>query len=135
MPGFLEILENIVNIYKNNKEQVISVSSSAQSALNSLFYSNSFDDYTLDDINLFKNKINNNFDKINGGLLGSPKFPMVPLLRSLLATCGHDSKDNLISVKHIKNTVISICLGGIYDHIVGGFSRYSTDEYWLGSTF
>ena len=31
----------------------------------------------------------------------------------------------------MKNTLVHICQGGIYDHLGGGFSRYSVDERWL----
>ena len=34
-------------------------------------------------------------------------------------------------VEEVKNTLLHICQGGIYDHLGGGFARYSVDDRWL----
>jgi len=76
----------------------------------------------------------NLIDKTYGGIEGAPKFPNVPIFKNILRF----SLSNSFSEKHgttektgIYQTLNKICLGGIYDHVGGGFSRYSTDDKWL----
>ncbi|BAE53361.1 thioredoxin domain-containing protein [Paramagnetospirillum magneticum] len=65
----------------------------------------------------------------DGGTVGAPKFPQPGLFRflwhSYLRT-GNSSLKDAVTV-----TLNHICQGGIYDHLGGGFMRYSTDEFWL----
>ena len=70
-----------------------------------------------------------NFDSTHGGFGSAPKFPHPMDLRVLLrqyARTGDDAR--LHAVKH---TLDKMARGGIYDHLGGGFARYSTDERWL----
>ena len=69
------------------------------------------------------------FDPTNGGLRGAPKFPNAALYE-LIWRAGLRSGDERY-FKLIEHTLERICEGGIYDHLGGGFSRYSVDERWL----
>lgn len=68
------------------------------------------------------------FDHKNGGINKSPKFPM-PAVWNYLATYYHRS-NNKQALEHLIFTLEKIADGGIYDHIGGGFARYSTDASW-----
>ena len=69
------------------------------------------------------------FDVFFGGIDGAPKFPNVPSLeliwRAYLRT-GIAQHFQIVAV-----TLEQMCAGGIYDHLGGGFHRYSTDDRWL----
>ncbi|MCO4761387.1 MAG: thioredoxin domain-containing protein [Myxococcales bacterium] len=69
------------------------------------------------------------FDGVHGGRRGRPKFPSnTPygmLLRHYLRT------GNNPSLHMASHTLKQMARGGIYDHVAGGFSRYSTDTRWL----
>ena len=67
-------------------------------------------------------------DTISGGFKGSPKFPM-PNSLDFLLRYNHHFNDSLIK-KYLNKTLTKIAYGGIYDHVSGGFSRYSVDEKW-----
>ncbi len=67
-------------------------------------------------------------DPVNGGLKGSPKFPL-GYLNSLLLTRAKLKKDSR-ALYFAELTLDKIAAGGIYDHLGGGFSRYTTDEKW-----
>lgn len=69
------------------------------------------------------------FDKIHGGFGSAPKFPPAAGL-SLLLRCHRRSGDAQTLAMATK-TLDMMAAGGIYDHIGGGFARYSTDERWL----
>ena len=69
------------------------------------------------------------FDPLHGGMRGAPKFPNAQLYE-LLWRAGMRSNDPIF-FKAVAHTLERICEGGIYDHLGGGFSRYSVDEKWL----
>lgn len=69
------------------------------------------------------------FDKTQGGFGGAPKFPPAAGL-SLLLRCYRRSGD-AHALAMVTKTLDMMAAGGIYDHIGGGFARYSTDARWL----
>lgn len=68
------------------------------------------------------------FDLDKGGLAGSPKFPMPSIWEFLLQ--HHYLTNDKNSIKLVTATLDHMSNGGIYDHLAGGFSRYSTDDQW-----
>ena len=69
------------------------------------------------------------FDPGNGGVGGAPKFPQCSVLE-LMWRAGLRTGDERFFAP-ITNTLERMSEGGIYDHLGGGFSRYSVDERWL----
>lgn len=67
------------------------------------------------------------FDETHGGFGRAPKFPQTPLLQYLLALAarGDGSAGTMLAA-----TLRAMAAGGIYDHVGGGFARYSTDARW-----
>jgi len=74
-------------------------------------------------------EVGNMFDPVHGGLRGAPKFPQ-PGLLEFLWRAGLRSGDGRF-FQTVEHTLVHMCEGGIYDHLGGGFSRYSVDERWL----
>ena len=74
-------------------------------------------------------QIGNAFDSVHGGLRGAPKFPQ-PSILEMLWRAGLRSGDARF-FETAEHTLERMCEGGIYDHLGGGFSRYSVDEKWL----
>ena len=72
-------------------------------------------------------------DPVNGGTRGAPKFPQGGLLE-LLWRAGVRTSDAQYR-DAVLLTLRRISAGGIYDHIGGGFSRYSVDDRWLAPHF
>jgi len=68
-------------------------------------------------------------DREHGGLSGAPKFPQWSvfwlLWRGAIRYDDQSARDAVVT------TLRHICQGGIYDHLGGGFARYSVDELWL----
>lgn len=73
------------------------------------------------------------FDPIDGGLSGAPKFPNAQVLE-FLWRAGARSKLPLFR-DLVELTLTKMSLGGIYDHLGGGYARYSTDARWLAPHF
>jgi uncharacterized protein YyaL (SSP411 family) len=68
-------------------------------------------------------------DPVNGGTRGAPKFPQAALFELLWRAGLRTGEPRYFAAVEI--TLDHICEGGIYDHLGGGFSRYSVDERWL----
>ena len=68
-------------------------------------------------------------DPINGGFGGAPKFPQAPTLEFLLRLAGRPWAAQAKPI--LRQALIKMARGGIYDHVIGGFARYSVDERWL----
>jgi uncharacterized protein len=68
-------------------------------------------------------------DPVNGGTRGAPKFPQAALFELLWRAALRTGEARYFAAVDI--TLHHICEGGIYDHLGGGFSRYSVDERWL----
>ena len=69
------------------------------------------------------------FDRINGGFGGAPKFPAPHNLLFLLSFYEKYHDESCLNMA--EHTLMQMYRGGIFDHVGGGFSRYSTDEYFL----
>jgi uncharacterized protein YyaL (SSP411 family) len=67
-------------------------------------------------------------DPVNGGLSGAPKFPNAPIFRFLWSESYRDRKPALRGA--VRALLDALCAGGIYDHLGGGFARYSVDGEW-----
>jgi uncharacterized protein YyaL (SSP411 family) len=74
-------------------------------------------------------QVGNMFDAVNGGLRGAPKFPQPQLLEMLWRTGLRTGDERFFEVA--EHALERMCEGGIYDHLGGGFARYSVDEKWL----
>lgn len=69
-----------------------------------------------------------NIDFVKGGENRAPKFPMPSAWAYLLHY--HYLSSNEEALKALTVTLDNMALGGIYDHLQGGFARYSTDASW-----
>jgi uncharacterized protein YyaL (SSP411 family) len=77
--------------------------------------------------------IMNQADKEWGGFGRAPKFPQTFTIRFLLQYHHYTGNDE--ALKQACLSLDKMCMGGIYDHIGGGFARYSTDTEWLAPHF
>ena len=132
MPGFPDLLDVIVSQWNNNRrkllqsaEQIITHLKSAESG-----------DKNIDDEELIKRAMqifSESFDEVNGGFSSAPKFPTPHNLLFLMLYAKH--KQDSDALKMAEKTLLQMRKGGIFDHIGYGFSRYSTDKYFLAPHF
>ena len=69
------------------------------------------------------------FDPAWGGIAGAPKFPQPTTVDLLLHAHSRTAAPGALDAAIV--TLDAMASGGIYDHLGGGFARYSTDKYWL----
>ena len=86
---------------------------------------------TLDETMMkdFYKKFVISYDEVNGGFGLAPKFPPTMKLRLLLRIAQRTGDQH--AIKMMASTLKHMARGGIYDHLAGGFHRYSTDDIWL----
>ena len=89
--------------------------------------------YTLETLEEIKNDFIAKIDFENGGRQGAPKFPM-PNNYEFLLQYYYMTGDQK-AMEAAKITLDKMAKGGIYDQLGGGFSRYSTDTYWIAPHF
>ncbi len=77
--------------------------------------------------NIFENW-KSNVDFLKGGYNRSPKFPLPGSWDFMMQY--HKASKNQKALEAVQSTLDNIAFGGIYDHLGGGFARYSTDANW-----
>jgi uncharacterized protein YyaL (SSP411 family) len=130
MPGFPEVLLGVAESYRQEPDQVRENTQKVQAGLRRLAASPPSDaplsDTLLDDA---VRDLHSFYEPVNGGFGDAPKFPTPPPFHLLLRRYAR-TKDQP-SLDMVLHSLWKMAAGGIYDHIGGGFHRYSTDGRWL----
>lgn len=132
MPGFPDLLTAIANQWNDNRRELLQ---SAEQIIAYLKVAES-GNKNVNDENLIEQAMqifSESFDKMNGGFGSAPKFPTPHNLLFLMLYAKHNQ--NFDVMKMAEKTLLQMRKGGIFDHIGYGFSRYSTDKYFLAPHF
>ncbi|MFX0103559.1 MAG: thioredoxin domain-containing protein [Candidatus Hodarchaeota archaeon] len=126
LPSFKDLLLAIAHKYKNEgaglKESAGKISEALQESLRKR-WSGSAEHLDHEPIVSFNDEFKHSFDVLNGGSRGAPKFPI-----TLELLFNFFQKKN---IKESLKTLRKMGNGGIFDHVGGGFHRYSVDDHWL----
>lgn len=127
-PGFTQVLQEISRLYHSEPERILKNRTVIQQHLSKGAESDG-GTLGLADLDRMGLRLSELIDTQHGGLQGAPKFPNPPILEYLLRYARRTGDDEarqrfLLTLKHM-------ALGGIRDHLGGGFARYSVDERWL----
>ncbi|MEE8294357.1 MAG: thioredoxin domain-containing protein [Sphingomonadales bacterium] len=133
MPAFRNVLEQISNAYKGEPVAIGKNRTALMEGLERAWAIGAKEEMKPSVFFGAIEMIKENMDPEAGGMKGAPKFPNMPLMKPLWAASIRKSNNNL-KLNYLK-TMTMICQGGIYDHLGGGFCRYSTDAYWLAPHF
>ncbi|MGO9486687.1 MAG: thioredoxin domain-containing protein [Rhodomicrobium sp.] len=128
-PSFKQVLESVARVYATEQETIKQNTAYLKTRLTPRLNYGASPEFSEEQFAAVASKFIGAIDPTNGGLRGAPKFPNTAIfhflwkagLRYGLITC----------IEEVKNTLLHMCQGGIYDHIGGGYSRYSVDERWL----
>lgn len=126
---WLSALNQISVIYEKEPEKFISYADKVQEGINSLnIVDPVIDDFESIDLLKYSEKLIDSIDLKFGGFKGAPKFMMPNNLDFLLRYSIQENNQKAKNI--ILESLDKMAYGGIFDHIDGGFSRYSTDEKW-----
>lgn len=128
-PGFPTVLKKIAELWEQDPEGLRRQASEVTDRLRQELRPHS--PVTVDDTLLAEAvaQFKEEFDQRYGGFGTAPKFPPATGL-SLLLRIHRRTKDG-DTLRMVTKTLDAMAAGGMYDHVGGGFARYSTDERWL----
>jgi uncharacterized protein YyaL (SSP411 family) len=133
VPGFLEMCRNVALVWKTQRAEIeksaVEFATSLTQVMNRdmLPSTGHLNDELLDRC---VEALIADFDSQHGGFGGAPKFPPHSALKYLLKYAAEEKRLAPDARRIAISTLEHICLGGIHDHVGGGFHRYSTDGEW-----
>lgn len=131
MPGFTQIIEGVERAWINRNDQALAYADELTEKIRQVGFGDSIGETHLsnDLIDAALVALENNFDFQHGGFGSSPKFPNAMNLELLLRSWVRTGNQTLLDM--VTLNLDKMALGGIYDHLGGGFARYSVDARWL----
>ncbi len=127
-PAFVTVLKTVEEAFRNQPEK-ISVNTKAVRDGLAKTASKDGGPLTMAQLDNLAPQAINFIDQVDGGLRGAPKFPNTPVFEFLWRAGSRLGKSPYRDI--VRHTLDRMSEGGIYDHLGGGFARYSTDERWL----
>ncbi|MDG2223133.1 MAG: thioredoxin domain-containing protein [Rubripirellula sp.] len=132
MPGFAQVLQSIADTWQNRRADVQTHASQIVTALKQMAVGVAEPSTTVPDqviVQQATDHLVEAVDRRDGGFGGPPKFPHATDLDLLLRVGFANQEPSLIEAATL--TLDRMACGGIYDHLGGGFARYSVDGKWL----
>jgi uncharacterized protein YyaL (SSP411 family) len=128
-PGFMQILQELARVYAETPEKIARNCKALGEGLRARAAEDARGDLPPDLPSRAARSLSAHIDMAQGGLGAAPKFPQPFMYRFLWQQAQHADDANLRD--GVLVTAMHICHGGIYDHLAGGFARYSVDAAWL----
>ncbi len=129
-PGFRRILVSIAEAYRERRGDVRSNAATLIEQINKQArHDGAKAALSIELLETAANGISERFDPAHGGFGPAPKFPSSMTIDYLLRYHNRTGEDRTIDMVNL--TLEKMAFGGLYDHVGGGFHRYSTDAHWL----
>jgi uncharacterized protein YyaL (SSP411 family) len=130
MPGFPRVLLSVSKAWSERRAEIEASASEMTAQLQSIGRAPASDgDLKVDLLEKAARGLARAFEPIHGGFGQAPKFPHPMDLKVLLRQYARTGDSHALHI--VRHTLEKMARGGIYDHIGGGFARYSTDDRWL----
>ena len=135
MPAFGDLLKNIASYYEQKRDEVRQQSSRLLDVFGRLAPAPATDSEALSDapLALARNTFEQTLDREFGGFGSAPKFPHPTTIDRLLRhwrSTANDTEPDVEALFMAALTLARMAEGGLFDHVGGGFYRYSVDQYW-----
>jgi len=129
-PGFKRLLHWLIGLWKNERAKVYEQAGAVTEHLQSVGQLEPGEGkLDAEVLRRAVGQLGRRFDPLYGGFGQPPKFLHTMDLRVLLRA---SKRFDLPDARHmVRHTLEKMAMGGIYDHLGGGFARYSTDARWL----
>jgi len=127
-PAFKRVLPEVARLFREQPEPVANTAARVQQTFANLWARDlrgNLDASVLDQMAI---RVGQRFDLFYGGLTGAPKFPSTGLVELLWRAHLRTGVQQFLQLA--LTTLDHMALGGLFDHMGGGFARYSTDERW-----
>ncbi|HEY3911182.1 MAG TPA: thioredoxin domain-containing protein [Stellaceae bacterium] len=128
-PGFAQVLAAISEAYAAKRDDVAKNVGVLREALQRLAQPQPGGAVTRQQLDAIAERLLRETDQIHGGIGAAPKFPQCGILELLWRAWKRTGQTAYRDA--VLKALDAMCQGGIYDHLGGGFARYSTDARWL----
>jgi hypothetical protein len=132
-PGFAQVLQGVAQTYRGDRDKVTKNVVALREALAKLGQPEAGDGIDPALFDRIAERLLREIDPLNGGIGTAPKFPQCGIFELLWR--GWKRTGQAPYRDAVLRTLTTICQGGIYDHLGGGFARYSVDARWLAPHF
>ena len=134
MPGFPRVLQSVANAWKERRDEISTAATDLTERLRLMGEVPQADGALgFELLDQAAQALIRASDPVHGGFGQAPKFPHPMDLKVLLRQYARTGDVRALQV--VRLTLDKMARGGIYDHLGGGFARYSTDERWLAPHF
>jgi uncharacterized protein YyaL (SSP411 family) len=128
-PSFRQVLQSIDNAWRTQRDQMESRGLTLSDHLAKLSELNAGPGVSPADLTRVGDALRSAVDPVHGGLSGAPKFPNAPIFRFFWNEMFRRGDPSFGEA--LRAMLEGMNAGGIYDHLGGGYARYSTDAQWL----
>ena len=132
-PSFKRVLGDMTAFYRDRADEVARNGATVMGQLGGIFNRDMRGSLDNIQMEMAAIRIGQRYDIFMGGVTGATKFPAVPLLDVLWRAHLRTGIPQFLQL--ITTTMNNILMGGLYDHVGGGFFRYTSDERWLMPQF
>ena len=128
-PSFRQVLESVNQAWRTQRAQMEGRGLTLSEHLAKLAELSPGPGVTPADLTRVGDALMSAVDPVHGGLRGAPKFPNAPIFRFFWNEMFRRREPAFGEA--VRAMLEAMNAGGIYDHLGGGYARYSTDEVWL----
>jgi uncharacterized protein len=132
-PAFVDVLREIARLFREEPQKIEQNRAALMARLAESARAGGTAVIGIAELDNAARQLGGLIDPVNGGTRGAPKFPQAALFELLWRAGLRTGEARYFAAVEI--TLDHICEGGIYDHLGGGFARYSVDERWLTPHF
>ena len=127
-PSFVQVLRSVENAWRTQRDKMLEQGAGLMKHLADQAAPLPGGDLSPDDLTKVGESLLRILDPVNGGVGRAPKFPNAPIFRFLNSEFYRRRDPRMRDA--VRALLDALCAGGIYDHLGGGFARYSTDAEW-----
>ncbi len=134
LPAFTDLMQRLLDYYRSHESDVRQQNQSLLQALKAGPSRQGRTGYAVNPglLQVARDQLLASFDAEHGGFGQAPKFPQPTVIERLLRHWAYsDRKADRQAEESVHSTLRKMALGGIYDHLGGGFCRYSVDAEWM----
>lgn len=128
-PAFQDVLRELSRLFKDDPDRITRSRTSLMQKLTEAARPANKVVIGLSELDQAAASLARMMDPNNGGIRGAPKFPQSLMLENLWRAGLRRDDKRFFDI--VERTLNRISEGGIYDHLAGGYSRYSVDDKWL----
>ena len=128
-PSFTRVLQAVADAYRTDRDKLMENSNELIERMKAAPASKGTELLTEEILGQAGQQIQGQFDPQHGGFGGAPKFPQPMAVEALLRLTKRFEDPE--ALRMVEFTLEKMAWGGMYDHLGGGFHRYSTDAHWL----